>query len=126
MRLIDADPFGVIFLQGKSEEFIEGVNFILDKIYEAPTVEERPSGEWVERGHYTYCSECGKECATLYDFCPYCGSDNRPRKRGLRAKMGLIDDAADENPNFEYLKVGDTIYTQDDDKQGWTGREENK
>lgn len=45
MRLIDADPFGVIFLQGKSEEFIEGVKFILDKIYEAPTVEERP--QWI-------------------------------------------------------------------------------
>ena len=40
--------------------------------------------------------------------------------------MGLIDDAADEKPNFEYLKVGDIIYTQDDDKQGWTGRGENK
>ena len=26
--------------------------------------------------------------------------------------------------DFEYIKVGDTIYTQDDDKQGWTGREE--
>ncbi len=24
---------------------------------------------------------------------------------------------------FDYLKVGSTIYTQDDDRQGWTGRE---
>ena len=41
--------------------------------------EKRPHGEWVEKGHYTYCSECGKECATLYNFCPNCGSDNRKR-----------------------------------------------
>lgn len=39
MRLIDADQFGVFSFQGKSEDFIEGVCFILDKIYEAPTVE---------------------------------------------------------------------------------------
>ena len=124
MILIDADA-----LLDKVQDYCEGQErlMLIDPYWvrKAPTV-ERPSGEWVERGHYTYCSECGKECATLYDFCPYCGSDNRPRKRGLRAKMGLIDDAADEKPNFEYLKVGDIIYTQDDDKQGWTGREENK
>lgn len=44
MRLIDADQFGVVSFQGKSEEFIEGAKFILEKIDEAPTV-ERPHGE---------------------------------------------------------------------------------
>lgn len=42
--------------------------------------DERPHGEWVENGHYTYCSECGEMCGTLYDFCPNCGSDNRPKE----------------------------------------------
>ena len=44
MRLIDADQFGVVSFQGKSEEFIEGVKFMLEKIDEAPTV-ERP--QWI-------------------------------------------------------------------------------
>lgn len=67
MRLIDADPFGVIFLQGKSEEFIEGVNFILDKIYEAPTViipvaeldTTEDSGEWKTESAIDYLTEIG-------------------------------------------------------------------
>ena len=46
MRLIDADEFGVIALQGKSEEFIEGVAFMLDKIDNAPTVEPK-NGKWI-------------------------------------------------------------------------------
>lgn len=94
MRLIDADPFGVIFLQGKSEEFIEGVNFILDKIYEAPTViipvaeldTTEDSGEWIDRsdgGRIIYpfweryeCSKCGAKSENT-NFCPNCGADMR-------------------------------------------------
>lgn len=87
MRLIDADPFGVIFLQGKSEEFIEGVNFILDKIYEAPTIEEIPHGEWIirrdKRGKHIYsvCSKCNVPYleTDFPNFCPNCGADNRKR-----------------------------------------------
>ena len=37
-------------------------------------------------------------------------------------EMGFIDDAAN-GMDLEYLKIGNTIYTQDSDKQGWTGRE---
>lgn len=47
MRLIDADPFGVVSLQGKSEDFIEGAKFILEKIDKAPTLP----------------NPCGKPCA---------------------------------------------------------------
>ena len=85
MRLIDADPFGVIFLQGKSEEFIEGVNFILDKIYEAPTIEERPHGEWEYTGCVNdelqpefCCSICNfSTYSRQFNFCPKCGADMR-------------------------------------------------
>ena len=90
MRLIDADQFGVVSLQGKSEEFIEGVNFILDKIYEAPTIEERPHGEWIfEKGDGKTCCDgwgcsfCGRTFHTRvpyfaeFLFCPNCGADMR-------------------------------------------------
>lgn len=39
MRLIDADQFGVISFQGKSEDFIEGAEYILNLIDNAPTIE---------------------------------------------------------------------------------------
>lgn len=88
MRLIDADPFGVISFQGKSENFMEGVAFILEKIDNAPTVEERPHGEWVKdinMDKATVCSECGEEAwykeycgwVTKSNFCPNCGADMR-------------------------------------------------
>ena len=54
--MIDAEQFGVIALQGKSEEFIDGVMFMFDKIHEAPTVEPKPCktcNYW--NGELTYC-----------------------------------------------------------------------
>ena len=84
MRLIDADQFGVVSFQGKSEDFSEGVAFILEKIDEAPTV-ERPHGEWKKVGTSVMCSICehgwGKGHAPKdlkdYNFCPNCGADMR-------------------------------------------------
>ena len=92
MRLIDADPFGVIFLQGKSEEFIEGVKFMLEKIDEAPTITIPVSeldttedfGEWIDRnGNSVFpfweryeCSKCGAKSENT-NFCPNCGADMR-------------------------------------------------
>ena len=101
MRLIDADQFGVISLQGKSEDFIEGAKFILEKIDEAPTIERL--GEWVEKPSYkedkelgidkqVVCSRCdeqnshyvygkdGRIEGKMYirsNFCPNCGADMR-------------------------------------------------
>ena len=85
MRLIDADQFGVVSFQGKSEDyidnedFIKGVLFVLDKIHEAPTV-ERPHGEWENCGGI-FCARCSvcKEVAyeTAGNFCPNCGADMR-------------------------------------------------
>lgn len=81
MRLIDADQFGVVSFQGKSEDFIEGALFILDKIYDAPTVERH--GEWVFDSSFTEfgnpygtykCSACGGHSANKYSFCKDCGA----------------------------------------------------
>lgn len=38
MRLIDADEFEVVSLQGKSEEFCNGVMWMLEQIDNAPTI----------------------------------------------------------------------------------------
>ena len=86
MRLIDADQFGVISFQGKSEDFAEGVAFILEKIDEAPTIEERPRGEWLKgrwescgalTEDYYNCSECGRETTWRTNYCSKCGADMR-------------------------------------------------
>lgn len=42
--------------------------------------ERKCRGEWIDRGHYTYCSECNKEHDTKDDFCPKCGADMRGKK----------------------------------------------
>lgn len=89
MRLIDADEFGVIALQGKSEEFLEGVLFMFDKIHEAPTIEERPHGEWKADGT---CSECGVYSSlnkSVTYFCPNCGADMRVKNELNRVSKEL-------------------------------------
>lgn len=117
MRLIDADQFGVISLQGKSEDFIAGVAFMFDKIHEAPTVEaythnqvqdlialnkklskERPYGEWIEvdikplpYGGYTCnykCNNCNYFTKEYHlNFCPICGAPMT--EEGFRKYNGL-------------------------------------
>lgn len=85
-RLIDAD------LLRKNMEFIcmsimagtDPYNAPLTEIDNAPTVEERPHGKWIDRNGNTWCSECRYD--TIYlegdrplrtDFCPNCGADMR-------------------------------------------------
>lgn len=95
MRLIDADQFGVVSFQGKSEDFIEGVCFILDKIYEAPTVEERPHGEWIFKNDniliptgYWECSICKKGRLMVEEnFCPNCGASMQANDRQVASKL---------------------------------------
>lgn len=52
---------------------------------------KRPRGEWIDKKDslQTFCSHCDRAIpySDEYDFsdfilCPYCGSDNRPRKGG--------------------------------------------
>lgn len=83
-------------------------------------------GEWVKNDDGTYsCSVCQSWIPNYTNniarYCWYCGA--KMVERGLRVKMGLIDDAIDGKLDLEYFKIGNTIYTQDNDKQGWTGRE---
>lgn len=105
-RLIDAEQFGVLSLQGVNEDFVDGVKFMLDKIDAAPTVEERPQGEWKVYSHcsdgFEYkCSLCGrvvnegywfeqKEILSVYPYC-HCG-----------AKMTAVED-----PIAWYSSIGE-------------------
>ena len=57
-----------------------------DLIDNAPTVEERPQGEWICITKSTFpqyqpdeykCSECSGPSSIEYYFCPHCGADMR-------------------------------------------------
>ena len=79
MRLIDADALkevtkGLFCPDGFKLELIRAID-------NAPTVEERPQGEWVKTALYGQsCYECDN-CHLHFDittnFCPNCGADMR-------------------------------------------------
>ena len=51
--------------------------WVMNAIDNAPTVEERPQGEWVEfEGGYR-CSNCDDIEVYTPNFCPNCGADMR-------------------------------------------------
>jgi len=93
MRLIDADAFieenkDVIDNNIDTNRYEVTLRELID---EAPTVEERPHGEWIDEpiykqtmdvktwDGYTYCSECKQmhEYGYRSNFCPNCGADMR-------------------------------------------------
>lgn len=102
-------------------------------------LKERPYGEWRVHSHcsdgFSYkCSLCGrvvnsdywfeqKEILSVYPYC-HCGAKMVAVENPFKWYFGL--GKSDDITDVKHIKVGDTIYTQDDDKQGWTGREENK
>lgn len=56
-----------------------------DALENAPTIEaERPKGEWIDKGDYAECSNCGANSGTQFDgvepvpritdYCPNCGA----------------------------------------------------
>ena len=90
-RLIDADAFEVFEFSSKSEDFADGVLYVLDKSDEAPTIEAEPvrHGRWVPLSYDGYtngypvydeweCSECHFACEgegePPLNYCPYCGA----------------------------------------------------
>lgn len=94
MRLIDADAF-----KQRNERLLKcDFPYICEETLEeliddAPTIEERKEGKWIDdRGLYM-CSSCGKlwthwwarivplnqMCKELR-YCPYCGADMREEK----------------------------------------------
>ena len=82
MRLIDADVLE------PDADYDDGVYWAVSmaQIQNAPTIEERKPGKWIEDG-YNYikavCSICGEPCATYImgnprdRFCKWCGADMR-------------------------------------------------
>lgn len=150
MRLIDANSFGVISLQGKSKEFIEGVNFVLDKIYDAPTVEQQNIdwGKWVISE--VRCPECleyfdpegfSKE---EMDKCPSCGADMRKKgniaylckehgegntcpRDGSTCSYDVCKHTTDVKYAKNFVQVDDDKYAEiDDDQKRWKPCTESK
>ena len=81
-RYIDADAFEVVSLKDVSDEFAEGVMFVLEQLDKAPTIKARPvvRGEWEYMGFLvTKCSACKKVLHGMGggNFCPNCGADMR-------------------------------------------------
>lgn len=84
MRLIDADA-----LKKELYTMTEWNGDVHRVIYEisiddAPTVEERPKGEWVADGffyhngfpfNYYRCTCCNEKFKQRFDYCPSCGAD---------------------------------------------------
>ena len=83
-RLIDANVFECVCVNGKSEDFCNGVLYVLDMIDAQPTIDavEVVHGEWVVCGDGEYvpfmCSACGKTTSWYHkqtaNYCPNCGA----------------------------------------------------
>ncbi len=117
MRLIDADALKKAF---KKSPFVNEVYLYYARqlINLAPTVEERPHGEWkyepklrlvdetddgaiYETEMKCFCSACGADFGfrKVDDaFCKYCGADMRPR---------VLDEALDGSGKDGNVKEGE-------------------
>ena len=102
MRLIDADALTASVLKwlppdpcGREEkEFPFETDIcasMLMEIEEAPTIEPRPRGRWIDEGFYAdghgahafRCSECGGHIIEYEEdpFCRWCGADMREEEQ---------------------------------------------
>lgn len=88
MRRIDADALKEAFNAWKSmDDYYHDTDCTdipfteaFDVIDNAPTIEERPKGKWLEDKNAEYgwkCSECGDNRHRASSFCPNCGADMR-------------------------------------------------
>lgn len=79
-RLIDADALKEETKELYNETLDAIVKFGIDKVYElinnAPTVTNRPKGEWIQSGSERfYCSNCDN-LRNVHDYyCEHCGSE---------------------------------------------------
>lgn len=99
MRLINADNVKLTRseLIRSAGSYKLALEMLLDKIDNAPIIEERPKGEWIRiedpryeydrqydlcAGVYFICSNCkNQQSSTMgFDFCPKCGADMRGTK----------------------------------------------
>ena len=98
MRLIDADK---LYPDRMTKD---GLAISQSQIANAPTVEERPHGEWVLDKEFSFvlniyeCSKCRFNGSKRWHFCPNCGSDNRPR---------ILDEAVDGEGKDGNVKEGE-------------------
>lgn len=75
-RLIDADAFEVVTAQGVSMDFADGMQYVLEMLDNAPTIEAEP----VRHGRFVdgECENCGwfGDCVDVpfYNYCPKCGA----------------------------------------------------
>ena len=86
MRLIDADELKLsmmLIAPGETKKYCYPCREILKEIDDAPTIEERATGQWFreQTSRRWFCDQClspalktddGKE--NLSDFCPMCGA----------------------------------------------------
>lgn len=81
-RLIDADAL-IEYCSNQKSKTISN-----NDIARFPTVQvDQPTGEWIDKGDYAVCSECGGSSGTQFDgvepiplktnFCPHCRADMR-------------------------------------------------
>ena len=98
MRLIDADALMKIVQHEEIQAQVHGREFstcfmspggtmstewwyVENLIEDAPTIEERKKGKWIELDFteaWEYkCDQCGRLSDFKDNFCPYCGADMR-------------------------------------------------
>ena len=86
-RLIDANVFECVCVNGKSKDFCNGVLYVLDMIDAQPTIDavEVVHGEWVQIGYdkamdritCSVCKEYWNICdndTESFNYCPNCGA----------------------------------------------------
>lgn len=82
-RLIDADMFEAVTTKipdgMDAESYMAGMDFVLNKIDDAPTIEpERKKGKWIKMsdadGIFYACSDCGEWHEEISNYCPNCGT----------------------------------------------------
>ena len=85
-RMIDADAFDKTLEDAELEAkrnrkyvFASALNIIRGNLRNAPPIEERKTGKWIDINGWHKCSQCGQN-STGYNttpYCPNCGADMR-------------------------------------------------